>query len=253
MYEKTTGIVLYQQNYKEKDALIKILTQSVGKKMFFIKGYHRPNFPLKAALMPLTLNAYVAKINPTGLSFISEGNNLKAFRYIQSDYERQAYAVYISQLIDAVGDDNVPMEAVFHYFALFLDKLNQGVSPEVLTVHAELFLLPFFGVYFHWHDCVICHRVDHPLDFSMRLGGILCHRHFDRDPHRLHSDPKAMYVAHQLVHLTLDQIGQIQLRPETITGLRDLTDCIYEEYVGIHPKSKSYLDRMRKDFPSAMD
>ena len=36
---ETQGLVLYSRNYKEKDKLVKIFTESFGKRMFFVKKF----------------------------------------------------------------------------------------------------------------------------------------------------------------------------------------------------------------------
>ncbi|WP_394814988.1 DNA repair protein RecO, partial [Phocaeicola vulgatus] len=51
---ETKGIILFSRDYKEKDKLIKIFTESAGKVMFFAKGIHRANNPLQTAVQPFT-------------------------------------------------------------------------------------------------------------------------------------------------------------------------------------------------------
>ncbi|WP_049051448.1 recombination protein O N-terminal domain-containing protein, partial [Enterococcus faecium] len=43
---ESKGLILSSRNYKEKDKLVKIFTESSGKMMFYIKGIHRQNQPL---------------------------------------------------------------------------------------------------------------------------------------------------------------------------------------------------------------
>lgn len=45
---ETKGIILFTKDFKEKDKLVKIFTESYGKLMFFVKGAHRKNNPLFA-------------------------------------------------------------------------------------------------------------------------------------------------------------------------------------------------------------
>lgn len=50
---ETQGLVLYSRNYKEKDKLVKIFTESFGKRMFFVKILENPLMlvPYKLLLM----------------------------------------------------------------------------------------------------------------------------------------------------------------------------------------------------------
>ena len=51
---ETKGIILFSRDYKEKDKLIKIFTESAGKVMFFAKGIHRATNTLHTAGHPFT-------------------------------------------------------------------------------------------------------------------------------------------------------------------------------------------------------
>ncbi|MDU3711921.1 MAG: DNA repair protein RecO, partial [Enterococcus faecalis] len=48
---ETKGIILFTKDFKEKDKLVKIFTESYGKLMFFVKGAHRKNNPLLPAIL----------------------------------------------------------------------------------------------------------------------------------------------------------------------------------------------------------
>ena len=50
---ETHGLVLYSRNYKEKDKLVKIFTESFGKRMFFVRG--GGSGKLSAVIQPLTI------------------------------------------------------------------------------------------------------------------------------------------------------------------------------------------------------
>ncbi len=58
---ETKGIILFSRDYKEKDKLIKIFTESAGKVMFFAKGIHRANNPCKQRFS-LLLKRYLSGI-----------------------------------------------------------------------------------------------------------------------------------------------------------------------------------------------
>ena len=61
-----------------------------------------------------------------------------------------------------------------------------------------------------------------------------------------------MHVARRLSQVDLKQIQNINLSDQTLKDLRTLMDAIYQEYVGIRLKSKSYLDQISQlEWPSA--
>ena len=53
-----------------------------------------------------------------------------------------------------------------------------------------------------------------------------------------------MHLARRLSQVDLKQIQNINLSDQTLKDLRVLMDAIYQEYVGIRLKSKSYLDQI---------
>lgn len=67
---ETRGIVLYNQDFREDDKLVKIFTEKSGKRMFFVK--HASKSKLVASIQPLTHADYIVKINDDGLSYIED-------------------------------------------------------------------------------------------------------------------------------------------------------------------------------------
>lgn len=246
MLEKFEGIVLFIKPYREKDALVKIFTKEFGTKMFFIKNYHgSPNHKLKKYLRPISKNSYIGKINSVGFSFISEAESLANRATIQYQYDKYVYATYMSQLFDASIEDNVPNEKLYQFFDDILNRIEDGISVEILTVYVEIHLLHQYGIQLNWLDCQVCHQVHEPFDMSLVKGGLICHHHFLEDPYRLKIDPKAMHIAYLLANIKLSQMGDVKVSKSTMKELRRLMDEIYKEYVGINLKAKSFIYKMQ--------
>lgn len=244
MNQSFTGIVIYKKDYREKDALVKIFTREYGFKMFFIKNYHRPNHRLHSFLFPLTYNQYVGKLQAQGLSFIQEGMSINRFLDLRQDFSKQAHASYIVQLVDASIEDQQKDEELFDFLLAVLQAMAQGMSEQLLTIYCELQLLKRFGIYFHWRGCKLCGHLDRDLDISLGLQGVICQQHFSADPYRLHLSSNTVKILILMAETPLQQIKAIRVRPETVKELRQLMDQIYQEYVGIRLKSKSFLDQM---------
>ncbi|MCW6662880.1 DNA repair protein RecO [Aerococcaceae bacterium NML190073] len=245
MNERFEGIVLFKRPYRERDALVKIFTSTYGTKMFFVKQAERANHPLTAQLIPLTWNHYVGDIHEVGLSFIREGQTAEMFREIQMDYLKQAYAVYITQLVDASVEDNEPNPPLYRLLHQALNALNKGQSPEIVAIYMEIQLLAQFGTQIDWQHCVECKETKLQNDFSIVRQGLLCNAHWHLDQHRLRISPRAMHIASTLAKISLTQLQTVNISEQTIAELRRLMDELYQEYVGIRLKSKSYLNQLR--------
>lgn len=53
------GIVVSRKDYKERDMLVKILTDKYGFKTFFVRGVRKRGFKLGAAILPFTHGTFL--------------------------------------------------------------------------------------------------------------------------------------------------------------------------------------------------
>ncbi|MEG0373934.1 MAG: DNA repair protein RecO, partial [Enterococcus sp.] len=110
---ETKGMILFSRDYKEKDKLIKIFTESAGKVMFFAKGIHRPNNSLNIAIQPFTEAIYIGNLKSDGLSFLNSAKDVQPLRKLQEDIFLNAYGSYILSLTDAAIEDHVYDPALY--------------------------------------------------------------------------------------------------------------------------------------------
>ncbi|MGV3028457.1 DNA repair protein RecO [Streptococcus hyovaginalis] len=238
------GIVLYNRDYRESDKLVKIFTETDGKRMFFVK--HARKSKLTSVIQPLTMAEFLVKINDSGLSYIDDYRGVTYPKHITDDLFKLAYATYIMALADAAIPDNQPDSALFAFLEKVLSLIEEGLDYEVLTLIFEVQLLHRFGVSLNFHECVFCHRVGLPFDFSFRYAGILCPDHYHEDERRLRLDPNVLYLIDRFHSLSFQDLKHISIKSEMTRKLRDFVDILYEEYVGLHLKSKKFIDDLDK-------
>lgn len=242
---ETEALVLFNRDYKEKDKLVKLFTEKKGKKMFYIRHVHRKNNPFLAAIQPYTLANYVVDVNEDGLSFMKDIKSIEPYHTIQKDIFISAYATYILNLVDvAINDGEIDL-ALYGFTKEALHFLNQGIDAEVVTNIFEIQILKRFGFSFDWSQCAVCGETQGKFDFSAQRSGILCEKHWSLDPHRYHFDPVAVHFLRVFSSISYEQIKSISLKTETKQELRMIIDQLYEEYVGIHLKSKKFIDQMK--------
>ncbi|MDO4680882.1 MAG: DNA repair protein RecO [Aerococcus sp.] len=245
-YQSFTGIVLSTRPYKEKDMLIKIFTKEYGKRMFFARNAHAKRNDIQLAAFPFVRGDFIGHINPDGLSFINEIKTTYFPKRAQTDITVNAYATYLCNLTDASMEDRVKDPTLFQLLWEALAQLEVSDYPEIMANIFELKLLPKFGIPLQLHSCVICQEETGPLDFSEAYHGMLCFRHFQLDPRRLHWSAQVAAMIQRLSIAQYNQIHSIRLRPKTIQGIRRAIDELYEEYVGLHLKSKSFIDQLEQ-------
>ena len=237
---QTRGLVLYNRNYREDDKLVKIFTEQAGKRMFFVK--HASNSKLLAGIQPLTLADYILKINEDGLSYIEDYQQVESFKAINQDIFKLSYASYILSLADAVVQDKVNDAALFSFLEKTLELMESGLDYEILTNIFEVQLLGRFGVSLNFHECIFCHRVGLPFDYSYKYSGVLCPQHYQEDERRSHLDPNVPYLLDQFQGISFEELETISIKDEMKRKLRLFIDQLYDEYVGLHLKSKKFID-----------
>ncbi|KAF1305547.1 DNA repair protein RecO [Enterococcus saccharolyticus] len=241
---ESKGIILFSKNHKEKDKLVKIFTESAGKQMFYVRGAHRKNNPLAPALLPYTEAVYIGKFNSEGLSFLNSAKDVHSYRNIQADIFLAGYATYLLNLADAAIEDRVYDPNLYSFLRQALVMMDQGNDGEVLTNIFEIQILQRFGITINWQKCAVCGQTQGKFDYSSAYNGVLCEHHWDMDPRRYHAEPIAIHFIRLFSQITYDKIQTIELKAETKKAIRQTIDALYEEYVGVHLKSKKFIDQM---------
>lgn len=240
----TKGLVLYNRNFREDDKLVKIFTEQAGKRMFFVK--HATQSKLTAGIQQLTVADYSIKLNEEGLCYIDDVHQVKTFKKIHEDIFKLAFASYVVSLADACMQDGMVDASLFAFVEKTLELMEEGLDAEILTNIFEVQLLGRFGVFLNFHDCAFCHRVGQPFDYSYKFSGVLCPQHFHEDERRAHLDPNVLYLLDQFQSISFADLETISIKPEMKHKLRLFIDQLYEEYVGIHLKSKKFIDDLAK-------
>ncbi|MBM7688278.1 DNA repair protein RecO [Enterococcus ureilyticus] len=242
---ETKGIILFTKDYKEKDKLVKIFTESFGKLMFFVKGAHRKNNPISSAILPFTEAVYIGDFREDGLSFLNGSKEVYPLRIIQEDIFINAYATYILNLVDAAIEDRTYDPNLYQFVQQALKLLNENKDAEIVTNIFEIQLLSRFGISPEWRHCSVCQQTQGKFDYSSKYSGVLCERHWSLDDHRYHADPRAIHFIRLFSSVSYDKVQDINVKSETKAAIRKTIDELYDEYVGIQLKSKKFIDQMK--------
>ena len=239
------GIVVSRKDYKERDMLVKILTDKYGFKTFFVRGVRKRGFKLGAAILPFTHGTYLGSISDEGLSFITTTRDISQYQAIVQDIELNAYASYILSLVErALTTEDLINLGWFLRVRKALELIDDGFDPAIITNIIEIQLLASFGVRPQLESCVVCQNTTRAFDYSESYGGLLCQAHWHLDPHRLHLDQRTVYYLRLLSVVELGRLNSIKVKDQTKANLRRTLDEIYEHQVGIYVPAKKFLDQM---------
>lgn len=239
------GIVFFRRDYRERDMLVKILTDNFGFKMFFVRGVRKRGFRLGAAILPFTQANYFGAISTNGLSFINAAKDVEHYQNLLQDIELNAYATYLLELAAAAFGDSQPLGGWFSQLQQALSLIDRHFDPAIIVNIIEVQLLNFFGVKPNLQDCVICHQTTGAFDFSESYGGLLCAAHFHLDSRRMHLDQRTLYFLRTFAQLDLRRLNSIHVKSTTKNNLRQALDQIYDNEVGLNLKSRHFLEEMK--------
>lgn len=243
MLQKCEGIVIRTTDYGESNKIITLYTREWGKIGAMARGAKKPNSRL-SSITQLFTHGYFLIQRGTGLGSVQQGEMITSMRSIGEDIFLTAYASYIVELTDKCTEDNKPNP--FHFELLYqtLHYLNEGYDPVVLMNIYEMKMLNVMGLYPVLNKCSVCGSSDGHFSFSIREGGLLCHRCLGKDPYHFKIKPVTVKLLRLFYYFDLSRLGKISVKDETKAELRKVITAYYEEYSGLHLKTKKFLDSM---------
>lgn len=245
MIQKCEGIVIRRTDYGENNKIITIYTREWGKIGVMARGANKPNSRL-SSVTQLFYYGYFLVQTSSGLGSLSQGESIESFRHIREDIISTAYASYIIELLDKATDDRKSNPYLFELLYQMLNYINEGYDPEVLTSIFEMKMLSVLGIPPVLDRCVSCNQTEGEFSFSVKEGGFLCHRCKDRDRYRIPTSPTTVKLLRLFYYFDLSRLGSISLKPETKKELKLIIESYYDEYSGLHLKSKKFLQQMHK-------
>jgi DNA repair protein RecO (recombination protein O) len=245
LFQRCEGIIIRTTDYGETNKIITIYTREWGKIGVMAKGAKKPNSRLSSITQLFTYGYFLIQ-KGKGLGNLQQGEIINSMRSIGEDIFLTAYASYIVELTDKCTEEKKPNP--FHFELLFqtLHYLNEGNDPDILMNIYEMKMLNVLGLYPILNQCSVCASTDGHFSFSIREGGFLCHRCLDKDPYHLKISPATVKLLRLFYYFDLSRLGTISVRNETKEELKKVISAYYEEYSGLHLKTKKFLNAMEE-------
>jgi len=186
--QKTEGIVLRRQDFRETSIVLTFFTRDFGKIKGLMKGVRGPRAPHGAGGLELfardALVFYERK--RADLYTVSQCDLLDFFFPLRADLERLAYTAYLVELLDSVTMLNDKNEEIFDLILNCLIFLSGDSSARRIARIFEVKLLGLLGLMPHLGSCLQCRgKVLERARFSLKEGGLLCSRCIGRDKESL--------------------------------------------------------------------
>jgi DNA repair protein RecO (recombination protein O) len=243
MLQKYEGIVIRTTDYCETNKIVTLYTREGGKIGVMARGAKKPNSRL-SSISQLFTHGYFLLQTGSGLGSLQQGEIITSLRSIGEDIFLTAYASYIVELTDRCTEDKKPNP--FHFELLYqtLNYLNEGSDPDILMNIYEMKMLNVMGLYPVLDKCSVCGSTDGHFSFSIREGGFICHRCKEKDPYHFPLLPATVKLLRLFYYFDLSRLGNISVKDETKAELKKIITAYYDEYSGLHLKSKKFLNSM---------
>ena len=243
MLQKCEGIVIRTTDYGETNKIITIFTREWGKIGVMARGAKKPNSRLSSVTQLFT-HGYFLVQRGSGLGSLQQGEIATSLRSIGEDIFLTAYASYIIELTDKCTDEKKPNPFHFELLLQTLNYMNEGYEPDILMNIYEMKMLNVMGLYPVLNQCSVCGSTDGHFSFSIREGGFICHRCLEKDRYHYKLSPATVKLLRLFYYFDLSRLGNISVKAETKAELKNVIDAYYEEYSGLHLKTKKFLNSM---------
>ncbi|WP_413308704.1 DNA repair protein RecO [Bacillus sp. 1P10SD] len=243
MLQKCEGIVIRTTDYGETNKIITLFTREWGKVGVMARGAKKPNSRLSSVTQLFT-HGYFLVQRGSGLGSLQQGEIATSLRSIGEDIFLTAYASYIVELTDKCTEEKKPNPFHFELLLQTLNYMNEGYEPDILMNIYEMKMLNVMGLYPVLNQCSVCGSTDGHFSFSIREGGFICHRCLEKDPYHFKLSPATVKLLRLFYYFDLSRLGNISVKAETKAELKNVINAYYEEYSGLHLKTKKFLNSM---------
>lgn len=247
MLYRVEGIVIRSMDYGEGNKIVTLCTESGGKVGVLVKGAKKPKSRHAALVQPFTYGQYVYFRNK-GLGTLNAGEIIESNHELREDLVKAAYAAYACELLDRVLQEEETGAFWFKQLKACLQALKEDKDPVVITGLYEMKILQAAGYGPALDECISCgrERPEEQLFVSPRLGGVLCRacKHFD--PPAMSVGPRALKLLRLFAQLDLQRLGNISVSEDTRAELKRIMRAFMDHQLGLHLKSRSFLDQMEK-------
>jgi DNA repair protein RecO (recombination protein O) len=243
MLQKCEGIILRTNDYGETNKIVTLYTREWGKYGLMARGAKKPKSRLAAISQPFTYGHFLVQ-KGMGMGSLQQGEVITSFRSIKEDIFLTAYASYIVELTDKSTEERKNNPYLFELLCQILTLLNEGYDPDILKNIYEMKMLNVLGHYPCLNQCVSCGSKEGKFVFSIREGGILCHRCIGIDPYHIPVSSATVKLLRIFYYLDITRLGSITVKQETKAQLKQVIDGYYEDRSGLFLKSKKFLEQL---------
>ena len=240
--KKIEGIILSENNYSESSKILNVLTKDYGLISVISKGCRKIKSKLRSVSSVLTYGNFHLYYKEKGLSNLTEVDLIDSFKNIKENLDNISYASYLTELTLQVVKHHEDRE-IYNIFISSLKKINEGLSPSIISSIVEVKYLEYLGVKPSIDACSICGNNKDIVTISSTKGGYICKNCLDDD---FIVSEKCVKLIRMFYYVDIDSITKLDIKNDTMKEINKFIDEYYEDYTGLYLNSKKFLKNLSK-------
>ena len=245
MLHKWEGIVLKAKAYGESNKIVTLMTREAGKVACMARGAKKPTSRLAGVTQPFMHGSFLVQ-RTSGMGTLQQGEHFNSMRTFQTDIIATAYGSYSVEVVEWLVEEGREGPYAFEVLLQALTAIDEGYDPEAIALFVDWKMLPYTGVQPILNCCAACSAVEGEFAFSFTQGGFLCHKCYHLDPYIIRLTPTQLKLIRMFYNVPIDQVGKLQLKPQTKSFIKKIVTTIYEEQTGIRLKSRAFIEQLER-------
>lgn len=238
--QEVEGIVLGETNYSESSKILNVLTKEYGLIGIMSKGSRNMKSKLRGVSRKLVYGTFHIYYKENGLSTLIGVDVKNSFNEILKDLTKISYASYMVDLTLQVVKQN-DEEDIYELLKQVLLKMEENLSPSILTNILEIKLLNYLGVSPMLDGCSICGSTKDIITLSSTRGGYVCRNCYTDEG--IVSD-KVIKLIRMFYYVDIASITKLDISTDTLKEINQFIEDYYDRYTGIYLKSKNFLRKI---------
>ncbi|MDD6302792.1 MAG: DNA repair protein RecO [Bacillales bacterium] len=166
------GIVIKQVQYKEKDAMVSVLTKD-GTVSFLARGILSPTSKNAASCLLFAYSSFTLSSRQDKLT-LTQGKLIKSSYLMFDSLEKMAAMQLISEvLIKCLDEEN---GVLYPYFYNLLRLLGENYDSLTLVAICLAQIINNSGYALEYNSCINCGAKRNIVSFSYKEGGFICQK-----------------------------------------------------------------------------
>ncbi len=177
MNDKTTGFILKQADYKERDLILTVLSQEYGRISFIAAGVKKLSSKNAGAVLPYTKAEFLFDYKEKRNMFrMKTAHTVSLYRYLHEDLKASAAAAVAAEIMDLfTSHENEDTEREYRITEQAFTALNSGKDPDLVLALVMSDVMRIFGILPDVDECSECGSTT-ATAVSLKHGGFLCAR-----------------------------------------------------------------------------